>query len=510
MGLLIKVLRKIRRLDDPLVRDFTSRAEEEMVSIANDKYDGDDLFARYVTDPIGRWLDKQGYLEILFGLEKYQAGVIDCYNYSAQNIRTICKQARHFDSLYGQTVAHNTNQAEDVSFLIKNLAECIDVSSKHYSPDEPISQRLLGFSSKEFNHVRVAEVQGRALQRKENDLKQIEISEDDVVNFCFDSDNVNLFEDYNSYIFDQEMDWGVLDIIYLTTGTVIYKGVEMTVDELIGILTKEGYSEKLVREQVDKIISSVISAQSTAQTVMKDHDTAKKIVESLIKDYLGDKDKKGPFKDFVEAMGGITAVKQLAETCPEVLDYLFSDYSKGLEILDNISETCNRSGSPEMRSAIEKLRQDYNKKWSGLLRKTQDFSVDMISKLSEEGIKEWIKDNIGDTSVLMSILDIADMESKVDASHKLLALRKVADELQDAYEDVIEKIRSGNYTEADITSAENLFNMLKETTKSVYKTYRDMCDDATKKIWINDQIENLERMTMRSYSPYTYEAYRGY
>lgn len=82
----------------------------------------------------------------------------------------------------------------------------------------------------------------------------------------------------------------------------------------------------------------------------------------------------------------------------------------------------------------------------------------------------------------MSILDIAGMEAKVDASHKLIALRKVADELQDAYEDVIEKIRSGNYTEADINSAENLFNMLKETTKSVYKTYRDMCDDLTKKL----------------------------
>ncbi len=76
-------------------------------------------------------------------------------------------------------------------------------------------------------------------------------------------------------------------------------------------------------------------------------------------------------------------LKELAETCPEVLDYLFSDYSKGLEILDNISEICDRSGSSEISSAIEKLRLDYNNKWSGLLRKNGDFGADMISKLSE-------------------------------------------------------------------------------------------------------------------------------
>lgn len=52
MGLLLTILRKIRRLDDPLVRDFTEDAEAEMVEIANDVNDGDDLFSKYVTDPI--------------------------------------------------------------------------------------------------------------------------------------------------------------------------------------------------------------------------------------------------------------------------------------------------------------------------------------------------------------------------------------------------------------------------------------------------------------------------
>lgn len=499
MGVLLTILRKIRRLDDPLVRDFTEDAEAEMVEIANDVNDSDGLLSKYVIDPIGRWLDKNGYLEVLYGLERYQEGVIDCYNYSAQNISKICSQARHFDSLYGQIVANCANQGENVVFLVKNLAECIDATSKHYD-DEPISQRIFGFFSKEFDGKKIAVVAGEADQLHDNDLSKIDISEEDIVDFCYDTDNITLFEDYTDYIFEQEMDWGALDIVFLAIGTVIYKGVEMTIDEFIGILSKEGYNEKIVREQLNIIISSVISADTSAQTVMKEYDTAKESVETLIEQYLDDEDKNSAFKSFIEAMGGITVVKELAKTCPQLLDYLFSDYTKGLEIIEDIAKTCDRSGSAEMRAAVDRLREEYQSKWKGLLHKTKDFSVDMISELSEKGIKDWIKEEIGDTSGLFAVLDIAGMEDKVDGSHKLIALRKIVYELQDAYEEAIEKIKSGNYTAEDLTYAKNMFNMLKEATKSVYETYRDMCDDPSKQIWLNDQIENLERMSMKSYS----------
>lgn len=507
MGLLLTVLRKITRLDKPLVRDFTIDAEEEMVELANDAYDGDDLFSKYVTDPVGRWLDKKGYLEILFGLEKYQEGVIDFYNYNAENIRKICRQARHFDSLYGQTVAHCASQGENVVFLVKNLAECLDTGSKYYD-GEPVSQRLFGFFSKEFDGKRIGTVSKEAGEFRDNNLTKSELTEDDIEYFCKDSDTTTtLLENYTDYIFDQEMDWGALDIVFLGTGTVIYKGVEMTIDTLISIFTKEGYSEKLVREQLNILISSVISANSSVQTVMKEYDTAKETVENLINQYLDDEDKNSAFKTFVEAMGGITFVKELAETCPQVLDYLVSDYTKGVEIIEDIALTCDRSGCAEMRAAVERLREEYQNKWMGLLIKTKDFSVDMISELSEKGMKEWIEEEIGDGSVLTTVLDMAGLEGKVEGSHKLIALRKIVYELQDGYEEAIDKINSGNYTEHDLSYAENMFNMLKEATKSVYETYRGMCDDPSKQIWINDQIENLERMSMRTYGSYTFEAY---
>ncbi len=515
MGLLLKTLKKLGKLDQPLVRDFTEDAEEDMVQIANEVAEDDwDLFSKYVTDPFGRWLDKQGYLDLLVGVDNYQKNVIDCYNYTAQNIKDICDQMRRYDRTYGQKVANYANQADNVHRLTLALAECLDVNSSDYTPDHPISDRIVWFRThwvKDINGelVQISELDSDAEKRYRDELNRIDISEDEIVDFCFDEDSITIFEDYTDYIFDEEMDWNAFDLVFLSTGTVIYKGVEYTVDELLSVLTNEGFREKMVREELNKLIASVISAESAHQTFMKDYDTAKEHMESLIDDYLEDEDKESKFKDFVEGMGGITAVKELLETCPEVLDYLFTDYEKGLQIIEDIEKTCDYSGSEEMRAAIARLKEDYNNKWIGLLQKTKDFSVDMITEISKEGVEDWIKDEVGDVSVLLTVLEIADMETKVDGAHKLIALRSIVYELQDAYEDAIAKIKAGNYTEDDLNYAKNMFNMLKESTKSVYETYRDMCaDDPSKQIWCNEQIRKLENMQMNGFNDsYLFEKY---
>lgn len=500
--MLLKILNKIRSYTDPLVRDFTEDAEEEMISITNEVNCDENIVDKYIVDPIGRWLDKKGILEMIYGVDSYQKGIIDCYNYSAQNIRDICGMARNYDKSYGRSIGECAEQSENVVFLVKNLAECIDTDSKYYAKDEPISKRLFGFFSKEFDGLKVIEVAKNADELDNTSLKELTIEKEDVVEYCSDEENVGFFEDYNDYIFEEVLDFSKLDIVFLASGSVVYKGVEMTVTQLIAILSKEGYNEKMVREQLNQIISSVISANSGAQAVMKEYKAAKETLEELIKKYLEDENQNSAFKSFVEAMGGITAVKQLAEDCPQLIDYLFSDYSKGLEILDDIEGSCN---SPEMIEAIARLRTEYNNKWIGVLQKTKDFSSDMIAELTEKGLKDWIKEEVGDSTVLLSLLDIAGAEKKVDGTHKMIALRKISEDLQDSYEDALEKINSGNYTEEDVARAENAFNMLKETSKEIYKTYIEMSDDPDKQIWANKQLEKLERVTMKSYTRYGFD-----
>lgn len=514
MGLLVDALHKLERMGNPLVRDFTEDAEEDMVQIANDVAESDsDLFSKYVTDPFGRWLDRMGCLDLLLGVDNYQKNVIDCYNYSAQHIRSICSQVRSYDSRYGQSMAHYANLSDSVCRLASALAECLDVNSAEYDAAMPISERISRYRQKWVENIKgeacqVSDIRDDAASEY-NVIHIQEITEDDILYFCGQSQTPTMFEEYTDYIYDECMDWGAVDIVLLAGGTVLYKGVEMTLDEAIGLLSGEGYSDKIVRQQLDSIIASVISAESGATTFMKDHKTAKEAVEKWIKGYLDDEDSNSAFKSFVENMGGITAVKQLAEKSPQLLDYLFSDYQKGLEILDNISNTCDYSGCEEMRKAVEKLRQDYDSKWIGVLHKTQEFSEDMITELIKKGIKDWIKEECGDASVLLSVIDSTGLDKKVDGYHKLLALRKVELELQDAYQEAIDKIHSGDYTEDDLKAVDNMFQMLRETTKSIYSTYRDMCeDDPGKQIWCNEQIEKLESMRIGSSNHTCYfEAY---
>lgn len=514
MDLKIKILHELERLDNPLVRDFTESAEEDMVQIANDALEADnDLFSKYVLDPFGRWLDRMGYLDLLLGVDNYQANVIDFYNYSAEQIRTICGQVRSYDKKYGQSMAHYAAISDSVVRLTAALAECLNINSTEYDPSLTIPERIGRYSSKwvenaEGEACQVSDIDTAARGRR-NQIHISEPTEEDVRFHCGQPESATMFEEYTDYIYDEALDWGAIDLVLLTGGTVIYKGVEMTLDEAIGLISQEGYSEKLVRQQLDSIIASVISAEKTATTFMKDYATAKEAVESWIKAYLDDDNVDSAFKKFVENMGGITAVKELAKKSPQILDYLFTDYKKGVEILDNIDEACHFCGCEEMRYAVTTLRQDYDNKWIGMLRKTEDFNEDMITELTKKGLKDWIKEECEDASVLLSVLDSTGIEGKVDGYHKLLALRKVERELQTAYKASIEKIQSGEYEEADVTAVNNMFQMLRETTKSIYTTYRDMCqDDPGKQIWCNEQIEKLESMRVGG-SNHTcyYEAY---
>ena len=416
MGVLMDILHKLKRLSDPLVRDFTEAAEEEMIKAAK-LNDEEDWFDKNVTDRFCRWLDKNGWLDFIYGVKNYRNNVIDCYNYNAVNIEKICRQARHFDNLYGQTVAICSDQAKNVAFLVKNFAECLNTNSKYYDKNEPISDRIMGFFSDEFDGKEPIEIVRDADQLKEGNLDTHEITEDDITYFCNDPDAENIFDEYNDYVYEQADDWGLKDLVVIG-GTLVYKGIEVTIDELIGMLTKEGHMEKVVREQLDKIISSVISADSTTQTFVKDFETAKECIEAQIKEYLEDEDKKSSFKDFVEMMGGITVVKELTEKYPELVDYLFSDYTRGLEIINDISKTCDKSGIVEMRAAVERLREEYESKWKGVLHKFKDFNSDMISELTKKGVEDYIKEEFEDSSIILSVLDIFDAKEKTDGENR--------------------------------------------------------------------------------------------
>lgn len=522
------VLNKASKYTDPILRDFTSSAEERLISIANDVEDSDSWWERHIYDPLGRWLDKNGLLYLLKNTIDYQKELINCYNYNLEVIKKIFSEARSCDSRYGSRISQYQLQAEKGVLILQELAECLDISiPKH---EVTVYNRLQYFTAnwvEKSNGESVSidelkgELDGCYRQNQEHEYTNTEIEM-----FCNQKNAEDVFRDYSDYIYVDELNYGGLE----ATGMVIFLGEKITKDQVTSIFTGEGYSEKAARENLSAIIDSVISSDSKTADFISDHELAKDIILKFI-DCKEKNDKKRfeelypnysytRFEKFIQMMGGIDVVKKMAETYPEMVDYLFNDYSDGLDILNSLEYLCGGNISPEMQHAIDTLQRDYDNKWKGILKKLWDETIDFGYDQRTSALKKWIGEKFPAYGVLKSLLDITGGEKKVEAYCKLLSLQNISNDTQAAFEKAVEKIQTGvftedtenvlpgQYTEEDLKTVENLFNVLKETNITIYKTYRDMCvDDPMRQVYANEQIERLNRVTLNNFDKYPREPY---
>ena len=199
---------------------------------------------------------------------------------------------------------------------------------------------------------------------------------------------------------------------------------------------------------------------------------------------------------------------------------MFNDYSKGLEILDSLESLNGDNLSPEMKSAINQLRRDYDDKWKGTLNKLWNETVEFGFDQSASKVKKWIGEKFPTYKILKSLLEITGGQEKAEAYSKLLSLQNIANDTHQAFRKAVEKVQGGvytddlnnvqpgQYTSQDLREVENLFNLLKETNLTIYKTYRDMCiDDPMRQVYANEQIERLNMITMNNYSNYPRQSY---
>lgn len=504
----------INGMSSPLVRDFTKDAEEKMIEISQRMNKYENAGDVYVSDKLGRWLDQKGYLQLLSRVNQYQNRVIDYYNYGKSEIQKICTQARDCDSEYGKKISLCAEQARRVSKLLDELAECLDTESDSYDSKQSVYDRLFWFNNHYIKDTdgkqkRVGDISDE-MSKMYNRMLPDRIEKEDYIDFCNSEESMKIFEEYTDYVYEEIDKKGALDIVWTAAGTVYYKGVEMTIEEFIGLITNKGYMDNLVYDNLKEIISSMIDRTSVCENFVKDHSVAKESLEKLLEKYLKDiENNKGVnesdkvtqrFGMFINYLGGIAVVKELMETCPQLLDYLFTDYSEGLELIEQVERSCEQSGSKEMRSAVKRLHDEYENKWMGILNSGLDFSEKMLYKLTDQGVKEWVKDNIGDYSVLGTLLDATEMKNDIDAEHKMVALRKVYSDLQEAYEEAVENIRLGKCGEEDFKYLDNMFEAMKKIEITIYETYRDMCiGDPQKQIYLNEQIVKLDKMTIKNY-----------
>lgn len=528
MEIAVELLNKAASILDPLLRDFTSTNETRLKKIANDVEDSDGWWNRHIYDRFGRWLDKKGYLPLLKKIIDYQKAVIDCYNYNFKVIEEIFKAARSHDGIFGARISEYDERAEIGVLLLQELAECLDPSIQKHEltvPDRLDRYSTYRIRKQNGEFVSVSELDSK-LSKYYRQAQPHKFTDSEIEMFCNQMDAEDVFLDYSNFIYVNELNYGALE----ATGMVVFLGVKIAKDEVTSILTGEGYAEKAARENLSAIIDTVISSESNAQGFIKDHGTAKDLMLELIDAYEKHEkesfEKKFPnykytrYDKFVQLVGGIDVVKKLVDVYPEMLDYLFNDYSKGLEILDSLESLNGDNLSPEMKSAINQLRRDYDDKWKGTLNKLWNETVEFGFDQSASKVKKWIGEKFPTYKILKSLLEITGGQEKAEAYSKLLSLQNIANDTHQAFRKAVEKVQGGvytddlnnvqpgQYTSQDLREVENLFNLLKETNLTIYKTYRDMCiDDPIRQVYANEQIERLNRITMNNYSNYPRQSY---
>lgn len=467
---LLKYLRKFKIAKEQIYRDFSTDEENRLLEMADD---GDDIVQKYVVDTVVRWLDKQGIPELILDSEKYKSTVLEIYNIDRETIKKVFQQARNLDSLYGGKMMSLRNQMNPCNVALKELAECFtncgDLHDNIYVINVSDSWKEMEKNSFQYNQP---------------------VSDNDVKVFCTNNENTVL----SKYSDDICQDiWGCK--------TAELSGTIFILDS------------SLTKKTLAQMIDSIIDTKKTHQNFAKDHKYAKEYMKKMLDDYQA-KDKKkfesenpghkySDLEKFITAVGGVEVYKMMLDKCPGWLDYLFTDYSEGIDILDSVEEFNGSNLTPEMNKALVSLREEYETKWKGFISKSVGETLDFVKENGGKEIEKWIKDKYKDSDILFSMIDVADVETSLKGRDKLAALAKMAKDSEQALNNATEKIRSGTYTDDDLTAVRHLFELSKQANIEMYEAYKDVyASDASKRAYANGKLQELKNMEINQCSSY--------
>lgn len=214
-------------------------------------------------------------------------------------------------------------------------------------------------------------------------------------------------------------------------------------------------------------------------------------------------------KKLIEKMGGFEKVWKAAKECPELLEYLFSDYEKQKEAFALIKETYK--DDPDYFRIVDQLENEYNNKLYGVAERVLNIAFDEFAKngtASAVQIMEWaISDILGKAftggagglfSAITAGIDIAVYISGggtwADNALDFCYYQQNSKMYNEIYNRYREKILSGKYTQKDIDRMKMAFQMMKQNLLKEYKCYLNMCKDPSEKAEIQKRIIEIENM----------------
>ena len=259
-----------------------------------------------------------------------------------------------------------------------------------------------------------------------------------------------------------------------------------------------------------KSVALGISAEDMAEIYMNDPKACKAILRGIIDDLSGTE-----YLDLIPSNGDavLKGAQELAEMCgyddsaemiemfrkitgtAEEADKILKDYSANISMLESLRDIAPNSSV--LTKTVDKLIKEYQNQFKAdVVEKGKSYLEKGIYKVASSEllgspygtIKKVLDNTLGKTDTMQGLTKVVSVtEMRTDAIN--------------GFQKAAEKIRSGNFTEADMLKYQNSFNVARSLTIEQYKGMLEYYGkDTSQGRHIAERLSQLEQMTYQNFA----------
>ena len=262
-------------------------------------------------------------------------------------------------------------------------------------------------------------------------------------------------------------------------------------------------------EDVLKALVNGGSFEGAAAEMMNDPDKCKALLRGSIDDLTGTE-----YMDIIPSDGEtvLKNAKKLAELggyedtadmiemfqkatgYTEDADRILKDYSENIEMLESLKSVA--PGSSMLNKHVDNLIAEYQNQFKADV-------VDYLKSNAEKGIVKGVDTLLGTKfGMVTKVLDkTLGQTGTMKGLDKVIHVSEMRTDAINGFQKAAEKIRSGNFTETDMTKYQNSFNVAKSLTIEQYKGMLEYYGkDTSQGRHIAERLSQLEQMSCQNFT----------
>lgn len=262
-------------------------------------------------------------------------------------------------------------------------------------------------------------------------------------------------------------------------------------------------------EDVLKALVNGGSFEGAAAEMMNDPDKCKALLRGIIDDLTGTE-----YMDIIPSDGEtvLKNAKKLAELggyedtadmiemfqkatgYTEDADRILKDYSENIEMLESLKSVA--PGSSMLNKHVDNLIAEYQNQFKADV-------VDYLKSNAEKGIVKGVDTLLGTKfGMVTKVLDkTLGQTGTMKGLDKVIHVSEMRTDAINGFQKAAEKIRSGNFTETDMTKYQNSFNVAKSLTIEQYKGMLEYYGkDTSQGRHIAERLSQLEQMSCQNFT----------